>query len=106
MTRNIGARPSLNKHEMERLARIQRQSVQKYGAQQERVKHMQEIRRRQRVQDYESEYDNLRAATVHSGPLHVAAVQRLAELKIFLGKDSAAERAEARRLAGEQSAGL
>ena len=76
-------RPSLNKHEMERIARIQRQSVQKHHAQRETVMHMQEIRRRQRVQDYETEYDNLRAATVQ-GPLGRAAVQRLAELKKFL----------------------
>ena len=75
-------RPSLNKHEMERLARIQRQSVHKYNAQQERVKHLQEIRRRQRMQDYETEYDNLRAATVH-GALGRAAVPRLAELKRY-----------------------
>ena len=60
-------RPSLNKHEMERLARIQRQSVQKHHAQRETVMHMQEIRRRQRKEDYENEYDNLRAATVHGG---------------------------------------
>ena len=78
-------RPSLNKHEMERLARIQRQSVQKHHAQRETVMHMQEIRRRQRVQDYETEYDNLRAATVQ-GPLGRAAVQRLAELKRYLSK--------------------
>ena len=71
-------RPSLSKHEMQRLARIQRQSVPKHHAQQETVKHMQEIRRRQRVKDYETEYDNLRAASMHSGPLHVAAVRRLA----------------------------
>ena len=45
--------------------------------------HMQEIRRRQRVQDYETEYDNLRAATVQ-GPLGRAAVQRLAELKRYI----------------------
>ena len=69
-------RPSLNKHEMERLARIQRQAVQKHNG-------MQEIRRRQRVQDYETEYDNLRAATVQ-GPLGRAAVQRLAELKRYI----------------------
>ena len=86
MVRGFAAafRPSLNKHEMERLARIQRQSVHKYNAQQERVKHLQEIRRRQRVADYETEYDNLRAASIHSGPLHVAAVQRLAELKRYI----------------------
>ena len=76
-------RPSLNKHEMERLARIQRQAVQKHNAHHETVRHMQEIRRRQRVQDYETEYDNLRAATVH-GPLGRAAVQRLAELKRYI----------------------
>ena len=78
-------RPSLNKHEMERLARIHRQAVQKHNAQQETVKHMAEIRRRQRVQDYETEYDNLRAATVQ-GPLGRAAVQRLVELKRYISK--------------------
>ena len=38
------------------------------------------------VQNYETEYDNLRAATVQSGPLHKEAVQRLADLKTYLGK--------------------
>ena len=77
-------RPSLSKAEMERLARIQRQSVQKHHAQQETVRHLAEIRRRQRVADYETEYDTLRAASIQSGPLHVAAVQRLAELKRYI----------------------
>ena len=87
MTRSIGARePGLSKHELLKLMRIQRQSVRKYNAQQETVKHLEEIRRRQRVQDYETEYDNLRAATVHSGPLHRAAIERLAELKRYIGK--------------------
>ena len=87
MTRSIGARePGLPKHELLNFMRIQRQSVKKYNAQQETVKHLQEIRRRQKVQDYETEYDNLRAATVHSGPLHCAAIQRLAELKRYIGK--------------------
>ena len=40
-------RPSLNKHEMERLARIHRQAVQKHHAHHETVRHMQDIRRRQ-----------------------------------------------------------
>ena len=74
------------KHELLRLIRIQRQSVKKYNAQQETVRHLQEIRRRQMVQDNETEYDNLRAATVHSGPLHRAAIERLAELKRYIGK--------------------
>jgi hypothetical protein len=82
----FGAREPLDKYELLRLARIQRQSVRKYNAHQETVKHMAEIRRRQKVQDFETEYDNLRGATVHSGPLHRAAVQRLAELKTVLGK--------------------
>ena len=87
VTRSFGARePGLRKHELLRLIRIQRQSVKKYNAQQETVKHLQEIRRRQMVQDYETEYDNLRAATVHSGPLHRAAIERLAELKRYIGK--------------------
>ena len=87
MTRSIGARePGLSKHELLKLMRIQRQSVQKYHAQQETVKHLAEIKRRQKVQDYETEYDNLRAATVHSGPLHRAAIERLAELKTYIGK--------------------
>ena len=87
MTRSFGARePGLPKHELLKLMRIQRQSVHKYNAQQETVKHLAEIRRRQMVQDYETEYDNLRAATVHSGPLHRAAIERLAELKRYIGK--------------------
>ena len=87
MTRSIGARePGLSKHELLKLMRIQRQSVKKYNAQQETVKHLAEIKRRQKVQDYETEYDNLRAATVHSGPLHRAAIERLAELKRYIGK--------------------
>ena len=87
MTRSIGARePGLSKHELLKLMRIQRQSVKKHNAQQETVKHLAEIKRRQKVQDYETEYDNLRAATVHSGPLHRAAIERLAELKRYIGK--------------------
>ena len=87
MTRSIGARePGLSKHELLKLMRIRRQSVQKYHAQQETVKHLAEIKRRQKVQDYETEYDNLRAATVHSGPLHRAAIERLADLKKYIGK--------------------
>ena len=87
MTRSIGARePGLPKHELLKLMRIQRQSVKKYHAQQETVKHLAEIKRRQKVQDYETEYDNLRAATVHSGPLHRAAIERLADLKKYIGK--------------------
>ena len=87
MTRSIGARePGLSKHELLKLMRIQRQSVKKYNAQQETVKHLAEIKRRQKVQDYETEYDNLRAATVHSGPLHRAAIERLADLKRYIGK--------------------
>ena len=87
LTHSFGARePGLRKQELLRLIRIQRQSVKKYNAQQETVKHLQEIRRRQMVQDYETEYDNLRAATVHSGPLHRAAIERLAELKRYIGK--------------------
>ena len=87
MTRSFGARePGLPKHELLKLMRIQRQSVRKYNAQQETVKHLAEIRRRQMVQDYETEYDNLRAATVQTGPLHRAAVERLAELKGYIGK--------------------
>ena len=86
MTRSIGARdPGLSKHELLKLMRIQRQSVKKHNAQQETVKHLAEIKRRQKVQDYETEYDNLRAATVHSGPLHHAAIERLAELKRYIG---------------------
>ena len=60
--------------------------VRKYNAQQETVKHLAEIKRRQKVQDYETEYDNLRSATVHSGPLHRAAIERLAEVKRYIGK--------------------
>ena len=87
MIRNIGARePGLPKHELLKLMRIQRQSVRKYYAQQETVRHLQEIRRRQMVQDYETEYDNLRAATVQTGPLHRAAIERLADLKRYIGK--------------------
>ena len=87
MTRSFGARePGLSKEELLKLMRIQRQSVKKYNAQQETVKHLAEIRRRQKVQDYETEYDNLRAATVHSGPLHRAAIERLADLKRYIGK--------------------
>ena len=87
MTRSIGARePGLPKHELLKLIRIQRESVKKYHAQQETVKHLAEIKRRQKVQDYETEYDNLRAATVHSGPLHRAAIERLADLKKYIGK--------------------
>ena len=87
LTHSFGARePGLRKHELLRLIRIQRQSVKKYNAQQETVKHLQEVRRRQMVQDYETQYDNLRAVTVHSGPLHRAAIERLAELKRYIGK--------------------
>ena len=87
MTLSIGARePGLPYHELLKLIRIQRQSVKKYHAQQETVKHLAEIKRRQKVQDYETEYDNLRAATVHSGPLHRAAIERLADLKKYIGK--------------------
>ena len=87
MTRSFGARePGLSKHELLKLMRIQRESVKKYNAQQETVKHLAEIKRRQKVQDYETEYDNLRAATVHSGPLHRAAIERLADLKRYIGK--------------------
>ena len=87
MTRSFGARePGFPKHELLKLMRIQRQSVRKYNAQQETVKHLAEIRRRQMVQDYETEYDNLRAATVHSGPLRQAALERLADLKRYIGK--------------------
>ena len=82
----FGAREPLDKHELLRLARMQRQNVKKYNAHGETVKHMAEIRRRQQMQDFETEYDNLRGATVHSGPLHRAAVQRLAELKSLLNK--------------------
>ena len=84
--RSIGAREPVNKHELLRLMRIQRQNIRKYNAHHETVTHLQEIRRRQKVQDFETEYDNLRSATVHSGPLHRAAVQRLAELKTMLNR--------------------
>ena len=87
MARSFGARePGLPKHELLKLIRIQRQSVKKYNAQQEHVKHLADIKRRQMLQNYEQEYDNLRAATVQSGPLHRAAVERLADLKRYLGK--------------------
>ena len=87
MTRSIGARePGLSKHGLLKLMRIQRESVKKYNAQQETVKHLAEIKRRQKVQDYETEYDNLRAATVHSGPLHRAAIERIADVKRYIGK--------------------
>ena len=79
----FGLSPSLNQHEMERLARIHRQNVQKHHAQQETAKHLQDIRRSQKIRDYEIEYNNLRAASVQ-GPLHVAAVKRLVELKSLL----------------------
>ena len=84
----IGARePYLHKHEIERLMRIQRQSLKTYNAQNERVKHLEDIKKRQRMYDYEIEYDRLRAATVKTGPLHRAAVQRLGELqKMFAPK--------------------
>ena len=84
MKYKFGARPSLNKHEMERLARISKQNLEKYRAHGERVAHMAEIRRRQMIRDYESEYDMLRAASFHSGPLHRAALQRMADLKQFI----------------------
>ena len=87
MTRSIGARePGLSKHEMLRLIRIQRQSVKKYNAQQETVRHLADIKRRQYIQNYETEYENLRAASIQSGPLHREAVQRLFDLKRYLGK--------------------
>ena len=81
---HFGAREPLNKHEMERIARIQRQSLQRYKEHGERVKHLADIRRRQLMQNYETEYDNLRAAS--TGPLHRAALQRLAELKTIVGR--------------------
>ena len=84
MTYRIGARPALNKHEMQRLARIARQNLAKSKAHGERVAHMAEIRRRQMIRDYEAEYDSLRAASIHSGPLHRAAIQRMADLKQLL----------------------
>ena len=77
-------RPSLNKHGMERLARITRQNIKKHHTHHETVKHLQEIRRRQQVATYEIEYNNLRAASIQSGPLHVAAIRRLAELKRYI----------------------
>ena len=64
--------------------RIHRQSVQKHNAQNERVRHLAEIKRKQQIQDYETEYDNLKAATIHSGPLHRAAAQRLGDLQKML----------------------
>ena len=79
----IGLSPSLNQHEMQRLARIHRQNVRKHHAQQETAKHLQDIRQTQKIRDYEIEYNNLRAAS-GQGPLHVAAVKRLAELKSFI----------------------
>ena len=52
MTRSIGARePGLPKHELLKLARIQRQSVKKWNAQQETVKHLADMRRRQQLQN-------------------------------------------------------
>ena len=84
MTYRIGARPSLNKHEMERLARIARQNLEKTRAHGERVAHMAEIKRRQMIRDYEAELDSLRAASIQSGPLHRAAIQRMADLKQFI----------------------
>ena len=82
---NLGARQSgLSKHELMRLARINRQSVQRHNAQNERVRHMAEIKRRQQISDYEMEYDRLRGAMVHSGPLHRAAAQRLGDLQRML----------------------
>ena len=84
---SLGARkPGLSKHELLKLIRIQRQSVKKYNAHQETVKHLADIRRRQMLQNYETEFDNLRAASIQSGPLHRAAVHRLIELKRYLGK--------------------
>ena len=77
-------RPSLDKYEMERIARITRQSIKKYQTHHETVKHLQEIKRRQQVANYEIEYNNLRAASIQSGPLHVAAIRRLAELKRYI----------------------
>ena len=84
MTYRIGARPSLNKHEMERLARIARQNLEKTRAHGERVAHMAEIKRRQMIRDYQTEYDTLRAASIQTGPLHRAALQRMADLKQFI----------------------
>ena len=48
-----GFRPSLDKHEMERLARITRKNLRKTHAHNETVRHLQEIRRRQLVANYE-----------------------------------------------------
>ena len=84
MTYRIGARPSLNKHEMERLARIARQNLYRSKAHGERVAHMAEIKRRQMIRDYEAEYDSLRAASIQTGPLHRAAIQRMADLKALI----------------------
>ena len=84
MTYKIGARPSLNKQEMERLARITRQNLDKSKAHGERVVRMAELRRRQMISDYDSEYAQLRAASIHSGPLHRAAIARMADLKQFI----------------------
>jgi hypothetical protein len=84
MTYRIGTRPSLNKHEMERLARISRQNLDKSKAQGERVAHMAEIRRRQMIRDYEAEYASLRGASIHSGPLSRAAIARMADLKALI----------------------
>ena len=86
---HLGARePGLPKHELLKLMRIQRQSLHKYNAHHERVKHLQDIKRRQQLADYEMEYDRLRAATVQSGPLHRAAVQRLQDLKRMLPQNA------------------
>jgi hypothetical protein len=84
MTYKIGAQPSLNKEEMVRMARISRQNFDKSRAQGERVARMAELRRQQMIRDYESEYDQLRAASFHSGPLHRAALARMAELKAYI----------------------
>ena len=77
-------RPSLDKYEMERIARITRQNLRKYQTHHETVKHLQEIRRRQQVANYQIEYNNLRAASIQSGPLHAAAIRRMAELKRYI----------------------
>jgi hypothetical protein len=84
MTYKIGAQPSLNKEEMLRLARISRQNFDKSRAQGERVARMAELRRQQMVRDFESEYDQLRAASFHAGPLHRAALTRIADLKAYI----------------------
>ena len=87
MTRSIGARePGLPKHELLKLIRIQRQSVKKYHAQQETVKHLADIKRRQTIQNYETELDNLRAAAVHSGPLRDRNIERIADIRKYIGK--------------------